>query len=183
MKTTLMDIKFFLKSYFLRLLMGTMLVVIQTSCGPPAPTAQIFLEVVEVTVDPKANQDTAVAMDLVVVYEEGLLNTLLKLSASAYFAQKKQIIRDNPGQIYIWSWEVVPGQIVPPRQIKLPQTSMVSSFFDIVSFNSKKIQKPQGGLFFANYLTPGDHRIRVGKETGAKITLGPKDFSLQPFEN
>ena len=163
MNISWMNIKF-LNPYFIRVFMGVILLAELTSCGgPPPPTPQIFLQVVDVIVDPKANLDTAVAMDLIVVYEDGLVDTLFKLSANEYFSQKQQIIRDNPGQIDIWSWEVVPGQVVPPRSITLSQ------------------YMSRGGIFFANYLTPGDHRIRAGKESGAKITLGPKDLSLQPF--
>lgn len=161
MKTTFQMFRF-LEHYFTRIFIIFAIIAIETSCGG-GPTPQVFLEVVDVTVAPQANQDSAVAMDLIVVYDDGLIDTLFKLSANSYFAQKQQIMRDNPGQIDVWSWEVVPGQVVPSRQIKFSQPI------------------PRGGIFFANYLTPGDHRIRVGKETGVKITLAPKDFSLQPF--
>ena len=140
-------------------------VLIQGACsGPPPPTPQVFLEKAYVSVDPKANLDTAIAMDLLVVYEEGLVDTLFKMSALNYFEKKAQILRDNPGQIDIWSWEVVPGQVVPPRDIALSQAI------------------PRGGVVFANYLTPGDHRVRLGKETAVTIKLGSKDLSLVPTQ-
>ena len=137
--------------------------IIHAACMS-SPTPQVFLEGVYVTVDPNANQDTPVAMDVIVVYEEALVQSLFKLSAAQYFSQKFQIIRDNPGQMDIFSYEVVPGQNVDPRSITL----------------SRPI--PFGGVVFANYLTPGDHRIRIGKEIAAKITLGPKDFFLTPLQ-
>ena len=129
-----------------------------TSSEPP----QIFLETVYVEVNPRANLDTAVAMDLIIVYDEALVDSLFKMSALSYFEQKKQIIRDSPGQMDIWSWEVVPGQEVTPMSINMSQSTSY------------------GAVVFANYLTPGDHRVRIGTEWTVKIVLGAKDFSVIP---
>ncbi len=138
-----------------------LLILIQGACSEaPPPVPQVFLEKAYISIDPKANLDTAIAMDLLVVYEDGLVETLFKRSALDYFENKEQILRDNPGQIDVWSWEVVPGQIVAPRSIIMTQPI------------------PRGAVVFANYLTPGDHRIRLGKEMAVEIKLGPKDFFL-----
>lgn len=145
--------------------MGVILILIQGSCSkttPPAP--QVFLEKVYMSVDSRANLDTAIATDLIVVYEDALVKTLFKLSALNYFENKEQILRDNPGKIDVWSWEVIPGQVVVPQEITLSQPI------------------PRGGVVFSNYLTPGDHRVRVGKEEAVTIKLGPKDLSLIPMK-
>ncbi|HQS84124.1 MAG: hypothetical protein B7Y25_04345 [Alphaproteobacteria bacterium 16-39-46] len=143
--------------------LGLLLILLQGACSEtPPPVPQIFLEKAYISIDPKANLDTAIAMDLLVVYEDGLVDTLFKKSALDYFENKEQILRDNPGQIDVWSWEVVPGQVVAPRSIVMTQPI------------------PRGAVVFANYLTPGDHRIRLGKELAVQIKLGPKDFSLSP---
>lgn len=146
--------------------LAVLLSLFQGACseGPPPPTPQVFLETVSVSVDANANQDTAVAMDLLIVYEDALVNTLFKLSALEYFEKKAQILRDTPGQMDVWSWEVVPGQIIPPRPIKMTQSI------------------PRGAIVFANYLTPGDHRVRVGKEKAILVKLGPKDLFLTPVQ-
>ncbi len=133
-----------------------------SSCGgAPQPVKQVFLQSVMLDVDPRANEDTAIALDFVVTYSGDLSNTLLQLPAFKYFEQRKQLLRDNPDIIQIWSWEVVPGQIVNLTPI---------------TFSGPY---PQAGIFFANYLTPGDHRIRVGKQASVKVILGQQDFSLQ----
>jgi len=150
---------------WIRKFLGLFFILIQGACSesPPPPVPQVFLEKVYVTIDPKANLDTAVAMDLLIVYEDGLVDTLFKMSALNYFENKEQILRDNPGQIDVWSWEVVPGQVIAPRSIVMSQPI------------------PRGGIVFANYLTPGDHRVRLGKELAVQIKLLPKDLFLSPI--
>lgn len=140
--------------FFFLLLLG--------SCGgTPQPVKQVFLQSVLLDVDPSANEDTAIALDLVVTYSGDLSNTLLQLPAFKYFEQKKQLLRDNPDNLQIWSWEVVPGQVVNATPI------VFSGPY------------PQAGILFANYLTPGDHRIRTGKQASIKVILGQQDFSVQ----
>jgi type VI secretion system protein len=132
-----------------------------TGCTPP-PQPLVFVEEVAINVDQVANNNTAVAVDLLIVYDDALVATLSKLSANAYFAQKKQILRDNPAQIDLYNWELVPGQHIPPTPVYITRPL------------------PRGGIVFANYLTPGDHRIRLGPEPSFKIMLGKDDVSVTP---
>ncbi len=126
----------------------------------PDPVPEVFVNTIHVEVTSGANQNTAVAVDFVVVYETALLETMAKLSAGTYFAQKDQLRRDNPQGIQVMDWEVIPGQVVAPREVVFSQPI------------------PLGGIFFANYLSPGDHRIRIGPQTEVKVLLGPDDFSI-----
>lgn len=152
-------IKSIVRSYFSKFCAGLMCSYLLGACTPD-PVPEVFVNSVEVDVVPGANRNTAVAMDFVIVYESALLDNILKLSASSYFAQKEQLMRDNPQNLQIMGWEVVPGQVVPPRDVTFAQPI------------------PLGGVFFANYLSPGDHRIRIGPQTVVKVVLGAEDLSL-----
>ena len=134
------------------------------STGIPDPQPLVFVEQILVEVDPLTNLDTAIALDFVVVYDDALASNLLKLSASAYFTQKKQLIRDNPMGMDIYSWELVPGQVINPTPIKMTQPI------------------PRAGIFYANYLTPGDHRVKIGSETGVKVILGKQDLAINAYQ-
>ncbi len=78
---------------------------------------------------------------------------LASLSAAKYFAMSQQLLLDNPTLLDIWHWELVPGQIV--QNFEPPQE--------------------QGDAFaayvYANYLTPGDHRLKVAPTGVIKILL------------
>lgn len=152
---------FFRSSFMLKPLFLSFLILVGGCGGTPQPVKEVFLQSVALDIDPHANENTAIALDFVVTYNTELSNTLLQLPAFKYFEQKKQLIRDNPDTLQIWSWEVVPGQFVNIIPI------VFSGLY------------PQTGIFFANYLTPGDHRIRIGKQTAVLVMLGEKDFSLQ----
>jgi len=49
-----------------------------------------------VTIAPDANENSAIAVDLVVVYDAKLADELLKLPAAKWFAGKEQFARDHP---------------------------------------------------------------------------------------
>src|SRR6059058_3961402 len=52
-----------------------------------------------VTVAPDANENSAVAVDVVVVYDPIALDQLMKLSARKWFTDKKQFLNDHRGEI------------------------------------------------------------------------------------
>lgn len=119
---------------------------------------ELSMKSVSVFVEPDANQNSAIAVDLVLVYNQELVNTLGKMSASKYFDSSSQLLLDNPTLLDVWHWELVPGQIVEdfePPQEKGPAF---------------------GGYVFANYLTPGDHRVKVAPNGIVKILLLKKDL-------
>jgi|GEM_PF-1016503 len=127
--------------------------------------AEVFLELVSFNVQNKANNDSAVAVDLVILYDKTLTNTFLGMSASSYFKKKKQLILDYPIQMQVKSWEAVPGQKITPYAVKLAHPL------------------PQAAFFYANYSTSGDHRQRVGNQAGLQVVLGKTDMSLRELSN
>lgn len=120
---------------------------------------------VRVLVAPNANENSPVAVDLIYVYDESLLERLTALSAAEWFAQREQVRRDFlPGEgADVWSWEWVPGQKIPVQQLPLKPAAMA-------------------GLVFADYHTPGNHRFRVDPFDDLVIRLGPQDLTVETEE-
>jgi type VI secretion system protein len=127
---------------------------------------ELSIDTVSIYAAPDANHNSAIAVDLVLVYNQELLKTLGKMSAGKYFASSKQLLLDNPSLLDIWHWELVPGQIV--EGFKPPQDK----------------GDAYGAYVFANYLTPGDHRVRVAPNGIVKILLLRDDLrNLEMFNS
>lgn len=125
---------------------------------------ELEIQSVSIYADPDANLNSATSVDLVLVYNKELLKTIGKMPAAKYFTSSRQLLLDNPTLLDVWRWELVPGQIVAgfvPDQDKGPAF---------------------GAYVFANYLTPGDHRIRVAPNGIVKIRLLRDDLrNLEAF--
>jgi hypothetical protein len=113
-----------------------------------------------VSVEAAANANSAVAVDLVVVYDAKLIDQLLKLRAAEWFAQKEQFARDHPKQLAVHAWEWVPGQSVGDKSLTYES-------------GAKKI------VLFANYLTEGDHRAALDPQQPFRLTLHAADFEVE----
>lgn len=105
-----------------------------------------------------ANQNSATAVDLVVIYDQNLVKSIGKMSASQYFSSAQQLLLDNPTLLDIWHWELVPGQIV---QAFTPEEGETEAYAAYV---------------FANYLTGGDHRLKVAPSGRVNILLQKDDL-------
>jgi len=119
---------------------------------------ELSIESVSIYTDPDANQNSATAVDLVIIYDEELVKILGQMSADKYFGASRQLLLDNPTLLDIWHWELVPGQIVQDFSPPQEQGDAFAAFV------------------FADYLTPGDHRIRVSPEGIVKILLTRTDL-------
>jgi type VI secretion system protein len=122
------------------------------------PKPDLSMDSVSIFAEPDANQNSAVAVDLVLVYNEELLKAIGQMSALKYFESSRQLLLDNPTLLDIWHWELVPGQIVEDFE---PYQEKGDAF---------------GGYVFANYLTPGDHRVKVAPNGIVKILLLKNDL-------
>ncbi len=135
-----------------------------TSCGMKIRT-RAFLGGrlhVKVEISEKANQNSPIPVDLIVVYDEKLMDQLLKMSSKEWFEQREQIKRDyieGTGLDY-WGWEWVPGQRIPVQELPLKP-------------------KAKGGLVFADYLVPGAHRSRVDPFKDITIRLLENNFLVE----
>ncbi len=119
---------------------------------------ELSIDSVSIYTEPDANQNSATAVDLVIIYDEELVKLLSHMSAAKYFGSSRQLLLDNPTLLDIWHWELVPGQIVqnfdPPQE----EGDAYAAFV------------------FANYLTPGDHRIKVPPNGVVKVLLMKNDL-------
>ena len=97
-----------------------------------------------VTVAPKANESSAVAVDLIVVYDEPTLEQLKKLSAREWFQDgfKTQFVNAHRSDVDVHGWEWIPNQKVEEQS---------------VSYHSgaRKV------VLFADYLADGEHRAVI----------------------
>ena len=130
-----------------------------TACSS-LPKVQV--DTLAIAVSTQANQDTPIAVDAVLVRNPQLLDALLGLPSAKWFAQRDQWRRDHPEDITVVSFEVVPGQQIAAAPFP---------------FGGKR---GAGVVVFADYQTPGAHRVRL--DTGpahALLLLGDQDLSVQ----
>ena len=119
-----------------------------------------MLDTVSVTVAPTANDTTPIAIDLIAVRDKALVDKLGALTAAEWFAQREQALRDHPTALGLTSWELVPGQTM---RVERPQAEPAWAI-----------------LVFANYASPGPHRLRVPDTRTLTLTAGEKDVELVP---
>lgn len=134
-----------------------LLLALCAGCGPSIPERLR----VSVEAEPGANSDSPVALAVLVVYEEDVMRELSRLSASQWFEQADQRLRDNPDfeDFDLVQWEVMPGQAVSEIDMQLQE-------------------RASEGLVFADYYAEGDHRIRFNTSKRIVIVLGPNDFDV-----
>jgi type VI secretion system protein len=90
-----------------------------------------------------ANLNTPLAVDLVLVQDDAVLGSLLAMPASKWFGVRADMVKTFPEQLRYLPVEMVPGQI-----IALPREKI-------------GFERVVGALVFADYQTPGEHRLRV----------------------
>jgi type VI secretion system protein len=105
------------------------------------------------------NDRSPIAVEVVLLRDRDLLETVSSLSARAWFAEIGQLERDHPGAFDRARWEMVPGQRL---ELDLPFAN----------------RRGVAVFVFANYLSPGAHRIRVDDRSHFTLILGRTEFSL-----
>jgi hypothetical protein len=80
------------------------------------------------------------------------------MTAKQYFSAIDRLRRDNVAMMDVWRWEMVPDQLLGNYEPVFSET------------------KAWGGLFFADYQTPGDHRVGIGKSAHVCVVMGPDDI-------
>ena len=112
-----------------------------------------------------ANLNTPAAVDVVLVLDESALEKLAALPAPKWFQTRADMLKTFPGSYIYKSWEVSPGQT-----LRLPGAA----------FGSPSVV---GVFVFADYLTPGEHRMRVEElQNGIIIELAARDFSVRTYK-
>ena len=118
---------------------------------------------VQVTVAPDANEDSPVAVDLVVLYDKKLLDELLKMPASQWFTGKAQFLADHGRQVGVQGWEWVPGQKVAPLSIDYKA-------------GAKQV------VLFADYHSVGEHRAVVQPQQPFRLILAEREMTLEKIQ-
>lgn len=109
-----------------------------------------------------ANQNSPVAVDIVMVSDKKLLDVLAGLTASDWFQKRDQIQLDHPGKIKVLTdLELVPGQSYGPIKLRVGPQFV-------------------GGVLFMNYFTPGAHRAVIDIRKPLVVNLLENDFAIQP---
>ena len=114
---------------------------------------------VEVIAAPDANNGSAIAVDVVVAGDDAIAAQLAGLTAVQYFGAKTQLLRDNPDNMDVVGWELVPGQVVAPTSVAFPcGTSAI--------------------FVYASY--PGDqaNRVQLASLDDTVVTLGAAGFDV-----
>ena len=117
---------------------------------------------IEVKVMPEANDNSPVAVDLLIVYDEKLIDELLKIPATDWFAKRKQFLADHPA-VKVQGWEWVPGQVVEPIKIEYGAGA-------------------RNVVLYADYHTEGDHRAVVAPPRPFRLLLGERDLSVEVIQ-
>lgn len=153
-----MTINLLKKTYWCALLGALSLVGCATEEDNSWP--EVSLQTVNISLDKDANADSATAIDVLMIYDRDLTRALMKMRSKDYFASSQQVRRDYPDMIDVIHYELTPGQAI--RGVSLPVRDDL----------------PLAALVFADYNTPGTHRIRVGSTPEINVRLRRQDFCI-----
>ncbi len=150
------------------LLMSVVFFVL-TGCGSSGSTfkgvvpagSYLAWNSVTVAADVDANLNSAIAVDVVMLHDEETLGLVQNMSAAKWFATRDDLLKTFPKSLSFQTAELVPGQTLQLKQDMFLQKRQV------------------GTIVFANYLTPGEHRMRVDPLQGQLlIQLLTKTFTV-----
>ncbi|HET9184017.1 MAG TPA: hypothetical protein VFP59_17955 [Candidatus Angelobacter sp.] len=113
-----------------------------------------------VALDPAANRNSPVALDLVLIKDKNFWKTAPSLTAKDWFARKSDLQRQYRDHLQVTSWEWVPGQPVAPVVVKVPR-------------------RFAGAMIFADYPSPGTHSAPVPLGGAVSISLQQNDFTME----
>ncbi|OUW01356.1 MAG: hypothetical protein CBD16_05675 [Betaproteobacteria bacterium TMED156] len=114
---------------------------------------------VSIGVGQKANKNFPVAVDIIMIFKEELVNRITELPANDWFNSKKYIVNTFPTGLAIKSWELAPGDT-----LQIP-----SSFFG---------EKRVFAVFaYADYFSEGEHKIRIDHLKGGVVL----EFGIDGF--
>lgn len=122
-------------------------------------------QTIKVFVSQAVNQNSAIAMDLVIVLDKQLMDRLREMPSKEWFEKREQIKRDYLVGVGIDTLERewAPGQTVPDIKLKLKP-------------------KAKGALIFAKYSMPGAHRFVIDPFKSVAIHLNENNFEVKPIK-
>jgi type VI secretion system protein len=106
-----------------------------------------------------ANLNSPVAIDLVLVRDAMALSALTSMSAAKWFSTRADLLKTFPADLRYLSLEISPGQTLTLTSEQIGSDRLAGAFM------------------FANYLTPGEHRMRVDQiEGNVVVRVGNQSF-------
>ena len=134
--------------------------VISFSCSKSSVNEFQPLKSVQVVAAADANRHLPVVLDLVFVYNQILREKLASMSATAWFAEKRDLLKRNAGLIRVASERIAPGA---QRSItNFPPDHDIA----------------MACYVFINYISPGTHRALLPSGKSVRITLREKNFEV-----
>ncbi len=124
------------------------------------PGVKLDWDSVSLYIDPAANRDFPVAVDVVLVSDEALARKLAVMKSQEWFGSRDGLRKAHPGELEVDSVELAPGDA-----LTLPGKR----------YSGKRVF---AALAFADYLTSGEHRVRLDSLKGRiSMEFGATDFS------
>lgn len=142
--------------------------VLLVGCGIPKTVAKKVARTahvssgqlsLQVAVSSGVNQNSPVAVDVLLIRDKSFLKTAQGLSANDWFLKKAQFERQFPKGMEVKSWEWVPGQSVAPISFVVPVDT-------------------QGAMIFANYASAGPHSAPLPMSGKVALFLDDDDFTI-----
>ncbi|MGI4859968.1 MAG: hypothetical protein ACRYHA_24195 [Janthinobacterium lividum] len=110
---------------------------------------------------PDANRNSPVAIDVALISNHDALEKVVALTAAQWFASRADLGATFPQGIRYRSWEIVPGQTLAVDKRAFAGSRVIAA------------------LVFANYGTPGAHRLRIdGFDGRVVVTMTATGFTL-----
>lgn len=102
-----------------------------------------------------------VAVDLVVAYEKAFADTLASMPAEEWFDRRSDLEMQYANSFERDGWEWAPGQRIPTQRLAVRYGA-------------------EAAYIFANYQSPGVHRVEVPPYTSVQLILRRNDVVVQP---
>jgi hypothetical protein len=99
---------------------------------------------------------------VVVVYNQNIVEPLMKMSAAEWFKSKNQFLSDHrPDEVVVQGWEWTPNKVVPDQHV-------------VYSAGARKF------ILFADYSTEGAHRASLDPRQPFHLYLDTLEFKKVP---
>ncbi len=132
-------------------LLGAVCIALQlTACSlPKVPNfidfrnSKVAWDQVTLTAASNANRNSPVALDIVFITDEAVAEKIVDLPSSKWFSARADLLKTYPKTLSYKSWELVPGQVLNVETASLEAPRVTAA------------------LIFADYSTPGTHRVKL----------------------
>lgn len=129
------------------------------------PGVKLDWDSLSLYVDPAANRDFPLAVDLVFVADAALAKRVAAMKAAEWFGARDALRSANREALQVVSLELAPGDSLMLPEKRLPDERLFAA------------------LVFADYFAPGEHSARLEQLTGKiAIEFGATELSVHATE-